>query len=466
MKQTIFKFITFALLNRLIMKYTGFCFLFVISFLTFAQSQTPFTLEQALEYAEANQISIQKSKLDIEDAEYQIKEILAAAIPKLNGKVEYQRFLQLPTQILPEGSFFKGDPSQGIPPNPEEDLEVQFGVKNSLTGGLSFSALLFDGSVFVGIQASRLARELAASQIGVTERDVRDQVNKAYLAVLIAKRNEEILRKNVINLEETLHETTEMYKSGFMEELDVKRLDYSLSNLEMELANVGNLIYATKNVLKLQMGYPMEDSIQVVESLDDFVDQQAAVALMSEDYDFQNRPEYKPLFVAGELREMDIKQLRFGYLPTLSAFANYSQQLQADKLANGKWFPSSIVGATLEVPIFDGRDRAMKINRAKVRLQHHELDIESSKRAFQLEIDNARKDFVTSLNIVINGEENMDLAEDIYEVAQIKYREGVGSSVEMYQAESSFYQAQSRYINALYDFMVSKSNLEKALGKI
>lgn len=448
------------------MKRTGFCFLFLFSFLTLAPSQTPFTLEQAVEYAEANQISVQKSKLDIEDAEYQIKEILAAAIPKLNGKLEYQRFLQLPTQILPKGSFFEGDPSQGIPPNPEEDLEVQFGVKNSLTGGLSFSALLFDGSVFVGIQASRLARELAASQVGVTERDVRDDVNKAYLAVLIAKRNEEILRKNVTNLEETLYETTEMYKSGFMEELDVKRLDYSLSNLEMELSNVGNMIYATKNVLKLQMGYPMDDSIQVVETLDDFVDRQAAVVLLSEDYDFQNRPEAQPLFVSKELREMDIKQLRFGYFPTLSVFANYSQQLQADKLADGKWFPSSIVGATLDVPIFDGRDRAMKINRAKVRLRQHELDIESSKRAFQLEVDNARKDFVTNLNIVMNSEENMELAEDIYEVAQIKYREGVGSSVEMYQAESSFYQAQSQYINALYDFMVSKSNLEKALGKI
>lgn len=448
------------------MKWTGFCFLFVISFISQGFSQTPFTLQQALEYAEANQIAIQKSKLDIEDAEYQIKEILAAAIPKLNGSVEYQRFLQLPTQILPKGSFFEGDPSQGIPPNPEEDLEVQFGVKNSLNAGVSFNALLFDGSVFVGIQASRLARELAASQVGVAERDVRDAVNKAYLAVLIAKRNQEILSKNVTNLEETLFETTEMYKSGFMEELDVKRLDYSLSNLQMELDNVGNLIYAAKNVLKLQMGFPMEDSIQVVETLDDLVDQQVAVSLLSEEYDFRNRPEYKPLVVSKELRQMDIKQLRFGYFPTLSVFANYNQQLQADKLANGKWFPSSIVGASLQVPIFDGRDRAMKINRAKIRLKHHELDIESSKRAFQLEVDNARQDFITNLNIVLNSEKNMILAEDIFEVAQIKFREGVGSSVEMYQAESSFYQAQTKYINALYDFMVSKSNLEKALGKI
>ena len=448
------------------MKASGLSLVLVFSFLTLVQSQTPFTLEEAIDYAESNQISIQKSRLNIEDAEYQIKEILARALPKLDGSMEYQRFLQLPTQILPKGSFFEGDPSQGIPPNPEEDLEVQFGVKNSLQANLSFSALLFDGSVFVGIQASRLARELAATQIGVSERDVRDQVNKAYLAVLIAKKNKEILQKNVENLEKTLFETQEMYKSGFMEKLDVDRLEYSLSNLQMELDNVGNMIYSTRNILKLQMGYPMEDSIQVVETLDEYLDREAAVSLLSEDYDIQNRPEYQPLLVTKELREMDIKQLKFGYIPTLSVFANYGQQLQADKLTDGKWFPSTVVGGTLSVPIFDGRDRAMKINRARIRLRQHELDIESSRRAFQLEVDNARKDFVTNLNKVINSEENMELAEEIYEVAQIKFREGVGSSVEMYQAESSFYQAQSQYINALYDFMVSKSNLEKALGKI
>ena len=140
--------------------------------------------------------------------------------------------------------------------------------------------------------------------------------------------------------------------------------------------------------------------------------------------------------------------------------------LQANKLADGKWFPSSVVGASLQVPIFDGRDRAMKINRAEVRLSQHLLDIESTKRAFKLEVENARKNFLTNLNKVQDSEENLDLAESIFEVAQIKFREGVGSSVEMYQAESTFYQAQSRYINALYDFMVSKSNLEKALGKI
>lgn len=440
----------------------------IIGLFSFYQvgAQQAFSLEEAVRYAEVSHIDIKKSVLDVEDADYQVKEVLAAALPKLSGSVDYRRFLQLPTQIVPRGSFSEGDPSIGIPVFPEEDMEVRFGMKNSLSGGLSFNTLLFDGSVFVGIQASRLARELANTQIAVTERDVRDRVTKAYLAILIAQRNREILEKNVENLQKTLHETRAMYEEGFMEKLDVDRLEYSLSNLKMEMDNVSNLVSTTKNVLKLQMGFPLEDSIQVTESLGQFLDRQEAVLLLSEKYDFSARPESKPLFVAEELREMDIRQLRFGYLPTLSVFANYDQTLQANKLADGRWFPSSVVGGTVNIPIFDGRDRAMKIQRAQVRLEQHQLDIEQARRAFNMELINARNDFLNNLNKVTNREKNLALAEEIYQVAQIKFREGVGSSVEMYQAESSFYEAQAHYINALYDFIISKSDLERALGKI
>ncbi|GAA5220351.1 TolC family protein [Membranihabitans marinus] len=427
-------------------------------------AQNSFNLSEAMDYALQHQIEIQKARLNIEDADYQIKEILALAIPTLKGNVDYQRYLQLPTQIIPQGAFFAGD--QNNPPNPAEDIGVQFGVNNSLTAGLSFNALLFDGSVFVGIQASRLARSLANSQIDVVERDIRENVIKSYLAILIADHMSEIIDLNIKNLEQTYFETNEMYKSGFLEKLDVDRLKYSISNLEMEAENNENMIYAAKNILKLQMGYPMDEEIEVSEKLEDYIQVDEAVNLLSETYSFQNRPEYETLSITEDLREMDVKQLRFGYLPTLSFFANYNQQLQANKLKDGLWFPYSIVGGSLAIPIFDGRDRAMKIERANVRLKLHQLDMENIERSMQVEVDNAKRDLSSALNRIDDSKNNMTLADDIYKVTQIKYKEGVGSSVELSQAESALYQAQSKYINALYDFSVAKANLEKALGKL
>src|SRR5690625_7665684 len=113
-------------------------------------------------------------------------------------------------------------------------MEVRFGLKNSLSGGLSFNTLLFDGSVFVGIQASRLARELAKSQIGVTERDVRDQVTKQNLPLLLAEGNREILVKNVGTRKVPFTETQASNEKGFRESLKVDEWQYPLRNLERE----------------------------------------------------------------------------------------------------------------------------------------------------------------------------------------------------------------------------------------
>src|SRR5690625_7751302 len=120
--------------------------------------------------------------------------------------------------------------------------------------------------------------------------------------------------------------------------------------------------------------------MRVTESLDQFVDRQEAVMLLSEKYDFESRPEAKPLKVAEELREMDIRQLRFGYFPTVSVFLSYNQTLQADKLNVGKWFQSSVEGGTVNITIFDGRDRSKKIQRANVQLEQHQIEVQQTRR--------------------------------------------------------------------------------------
>src|SRR5690606_38786557 len=134
------------------MKFPGIYLFLVLSTLSSSVSQTPFTLEEALSYAETHHISVQKSQLDMEDAEYQIKGILAGASNTRSDKVEYQRFIQLPTQFLPKGSFSEGDPSQAIPPNPGQDLQVQFAVKNPLTARLYFNAAGAERRELVRIQ--------------------------------------------------------------------------------------------------------------------------------------------------------------------------------------------------------------------------------------------------------------------------------------------------------------------------
>lgn len=431
------------------------------------EAQQTFTLEEAISYAVQNNPNLKQNRMDIKDADEQIRGYRSTGLPQLRGNAQWQHFLEIPTQILPAGSFMEGNPDLGIPPNPPEDLEVQFGTKNNISAGLEFTQLLFDGSFFVGLRAMRLYRDLVQKQIANSEAEVRNQVTEAYLAVLIAIRNNEILEKNIGNLEGAYRETNALFDNGFVERLDVDRIELSLENLKIEAENVSRMLQLSFNILKFQMGYPMQQDIAVSDEMDLLL-QQALIsdAIVEEAFNPAIRPEYGVLEKAIEMQSVNVDQFRMGYIPTLNGFANYSQSLQANELSSGTWFPTSVVGIRLQVPIFDGFGRASNIQRARVDLDKAKMQRDAFTELATMEVMNARISYQNARQSVASRERSMVLAERIFDTTQIKYREGVGSSLEVTQAESELYNAQANYINALFDLLSANNEIKRALGKL
>ncbi len=426
-----------------------------------------FTMREAIEYARENHNEVKRALLDISDADGNIKEYTAIGMPKLNGGVEMQHFIDVPTSILPRGSFFEGDPDQGIPPNPVEDLEVQFGVKNILTASLSADVLLFDGSFFVGLQAAKLFKDLVAKQTKATQYNLGVDVAKAYLGVLVAYRNQEILNKNIENLQQTFSESKEIYQEGFIEKLDLDRLELSINNLLSEAQKLEGAIEISKNVLKFSMGYPLEEDIELSETFDELtLSEYDGLTLLETQVAYGNREEYEALQKADELNDLNIKRLKMAYVPTLRGFASYSQVLQGNKFVSGAWFPTTVVGASLNVPIFDGFDKKSKIARARIEKEQNQLTISDFERAVDLQVENGKKALSNALESAEANDRNLALAQAIYDTALIKYREGVGSSLEVSQAEGDLFSAQGNLITALYEVLVAKVDLENALGNL
>jgi outer membrane protein len=444
-------------------------------------AQQSFSLEEAVNFALQKNSSIRLKQLEVSDARSQIKEFRAIGMPKVQGSVEYQHFIDIPVSLAPADAFafppdlnrFLGDvadvtnvdlPASG---GGDELQELQFGLKNSLSASVTANALLFDGSFFVGLRAAKLYKELVAREMVQTSTEVKLSVTKAYLAVLIAQKNKEIIDKNIANLAQSLQETRAIYENGFAEKLDVDRLQLSLSNLETEADKLERLVQISLNLLKFQMGYPMEESLAVTDDIDQLMAENTLDArIMEAEIDPSSRPEYSVLQTAEALNELNIKRNKVGYLPSLYAFGSYQQIFQANDIADGKWFPTTVVGATLNVPIFDGLDKESKIERARIDLEEVQLQKTEFMRSVQLEVQNARSTYLNALETTERTRENRQLAEEIYSTTQIKYREGVGSSVEVSQAERELYTAQANYINALYDLLVAKVDLDKALGNL
>jgi len=239
--------------------------------------------------------------------------------------------------------------------------------------------------------------------------------------------------------------------------------------LKTERKKIDQTINVTLNALKYQMGFPVNNDITVNDDLDVLV-----AGLMVEKVDIEkeenlsNRPEIAVLEEGNVLSDLNIKAIKAGYYPSLSGFAAHQQSLYRNKLfdaGESDWIPATFVGLNLNVPIFDGFEKKAKLQRALVTGRRNQLQLEEFKRGVQLQVVNAKINFSQTQETARVAKSTFELSERIHETTKIKYREGVGSSVEVMQAEREMYTAQSNYINALYSLLIAKTDLEIAIGK-
>ena len=441
-----------------------FLVLLISSVWTTAARAQPATLslDDAVQYALDNSLTVQNARLTIADADAQISERLSTGLPQINASAGFTHYLQVPVQPLPEA--FVEFLQQGAPPGTEIDREASFFLKNNLTTGVNLTTTIFDASYFVSVAAARAAKDYAQIDLQTTQREVRLQVTAAYLPVLLLDANLRQLEKNIGNLEELLRETRATFEAGFIEQLDVDRLDLSLANLRTERDNLVRQQEMALRALKYQLNYPLEDPLRVEDNLDS-MRLQAEFLDIGGDIPYAQRPEVALLDKAIELNEYQLRVNRSAYLPTLNGNAGYQYQYQGNDFKSGFWAPTAIVGLNLNVPIFDGFGRRARVQRAEIALETARNQQQDLRRGIELEVRNARTSYQSARERLNNQDRNLRLAERIYETTRIKYREGVGSSLEVTQAEQSVYEAQSNYLNAVYDLLTARVDLEQALGR-
>ena len=445
-----------------------------------ACAQAAFTIEGAMTYAETHAPSTRIARADLAEAEGQIKETTSIGIPKVNGNIDYTHFTEIPAQLLPdfispavygvltgEGVAGTNGPIVAPPPN-DRFFPAQFGLKNSLQAGASASFLLFDATFFIALKGARLYRNLAVRTLEQAAYQTHVQVSRAYLATLIAQRNLETLERNVANLQRTLDETEAIYREGFAEKLSVDRIRLALGNLSAQRETLLQVEAISKNLLKFQMGYPVTEPIALSTTLDEALGQARVEALLADaDFDVALRPEYATLQVADSLNAVDLQRIRAGYYPSLTGIASLSRQLQRNDLFDGAengWIPSSYLGVSLDVPLFDGFNKRAQRERALARTEKTRVQIAEFEQGARLALANARASVLNARLAVRLREEAVALAEEIYAVAQTKFREGVGSSLEVNQAQSDLYAAQDAFTQALYDLAVAFTDYQDATG--
>lgn len=426
-----------------------------------ATAQTSFTLSEAVDYALRNNVNAKNANIDEKIAQAKVREITTIGFPKVNATYGINNNYIIQKVIIPDGAAFGGTPGQPL----ALEFQPQFGG-NAV---VSVNQLLFDGSYIVGLQAARVYRELAAKSNDMTKVQVAENVKKAYYGVLVNQERMGLLDATLNRLDSTLREMKAMYAGGFIEKIDLDRLQVQRNNLATEKEKITRFQEISLSLLKFQMGYDMNQPIELRDQLRDVRFEENL--LENSALNPLDRPEMKLLQTQKAATKLEIRNIRAGYLPSIGL------QLQRGALAgandfdrvldpNGSWFAYGSIGLGVNWSLFDSFTKRYRVQQKQLELQKVENNIYDFGKAINLQTNQAQISLRSSYETMKNQEMTLQLSQEVLEVARKKYAAGVGSNLEVINAESEYRQAQANYYNAVYDLLVAKVDLQKAKGQL
>jgi len=412
-------------------------------------AQQPMSLQACVDFALAQHPDIKLAELANRDADWQVRESSSIAYPQINFGADLRRFIQVPA--IPAEALGFG--SEG---------KVRFSLNNNFSGNVTLSQILINFPYFKSLKAAREYKTFVRLQYNVTRETVAARVRDAYLPALLVSASVAVLDKDIElqgNLAEEMRRTLE---AGFIESLDVDRLDLVVSTLRTERENLVRQREILVDALKFAMGYPILDELVLEDDMDALLAQIADID-PAESLDYMNRPEYQVLLKARELQQIQVDAAGKAWLPTVNLYGSYNPTLQG----NSKLYfiPSAVVGVQLNMPIFDGGYNRARRERTLIEAMRVDEQKRMLTSGLDLEVEAARKNLVSARLRLEDQQGNFDLARRIQAVTETKFRSGVGTSFEVTQSYATLYGAQRSVLEAKYNYLIAIFQWREALGK-
>ena len=431
-----------------------------ISFISLSQEKI-LSLDDCIELAIENNENLKNSKLEERISKALSKEYLSIGFPQINfdGGLQYNH--DVPKSLIDISRFMPG-----VPEGTEQ--EVQFGQTYDGRVDLFVNQMIFNGSYFVGLSA---ARELVRLSEKLTERneiDINESVQKAFYTVLNTKSRIDLVEANLNRLNTLLGQTKELYTNGFIEKLDVDRIQVAYNNLKSEKIKADRFYKLSKEVLNFQIGLPVGTDIELTGVLTEEVINNFNYSL--DDFDYSKRIEYSILQTDKNLKFYDLKNNRSQYLPQIYANYNYGYNTSSSNydlfFDSNRWKSFGTVGLKIIVPIFDGFLKRSKINQSKYKIEQVENQMMFLERSINLQINQSISNYENTKESLLISKQNLELAQNVYLATEKKYKEGVGSNLEVIDSNNSLKIAQNQYYNSLYESIIASIDIKKTLGTL
>ncbi|MBC6697673.1 TolC family protein [Hymenobacter puniceus] len=425
-----------------------------------AQTATPslppnqeLTLAQCLNVALVNQPLLRQARVDQEITRAENQIALAGWLPQVGLQGTAQHYFQLPFTIFP-------DPATGtLTPR-------QIGVRNVTTVGLSGTQTIYNNDVLLAARSKRFNNQAATQNTTNVRIATVSDVSKGFYDVLLAQRQLEVFSQDIARLQRNYRDARARYETGIADKTEYLQAEISLNNSLAGRKQSQEAIKARLAYLKQLMGLPPErplalqyDTLKL--ELDATMD--TAVAL-----NISNRIEIQQLQTQRSLQDLTVDYYRFGFLPSLSAFANYNSVFQnnsASELYRTR-FPNSYAGLQLGLPIFTGFRRLQNVRRARLLNTRLDEDVSNTRNQINTEYATALANYKGYYTQYMLGKRNLEASREVYNVINLQYREGIRAYIDLIVAQTTLRTSQLNYYTALFQLLSSKVDLLHALGEL
>ncbi|WP_375561148.1 TolC family protein [Bernardetia sp. OM2101] len=453
--------------NSIYFSFLFFSFLFSTSVVFAQQTDTildkPMTLEECLRFAVENNPNLKSVALQEKATEAQIKEVKTQGMPQITGTGQYNYNFALAEQLLP--GEIVGQPAGTTIP-------VKFGVANNITGNVELQQLLFSKSYFTGIKAAKTSKELTELNTFKTTEDLVYNVAQTYMQLQITEKQKGILNANMDRIDQLIKIAEIQLEEGIIKKINVTQLKVNRINLLSEKQNIEIGKIQQLNLLKMYMGVPFEKELKIEIKDAEKMEDTKPKYMLVEELSINQNSNLRLLNKQMELKNLELENVNAGYFPSLSTFVRYGWQGQTDQLFSGneeykiQGSNIGIIGLNLSVPIFDSFRKKHQAQQVIVAQNQLSFDRQNLVNSIQMEFNNATQTLKQNRTLIETQKENMNLAEELYEVTRLSYQEGVAPLTELLDAETSLKESQTQYLTSLLQLNLAELDFMKSSGQL
>jgi len=418
-----------------------------------------FSIQQCIDYSREHNVQVKNAILDLQIQEQTNKGITAGALPAVTATGSTTDYFKVPVSVVDAGLF--GGPAGSY-------QAVSFQLQYSASAAVQLTQTIFDGQVFVGLQARKASIDYYQKAIDMTRENVSVNIYKIYYQLVVSNTQMNQLDANIARAQKLLNDSKALFDNGFQEKLDVDKATVQLANLQTQKASTQTNVDNGYLGLKYLLGMPVKDSLVLTDQFTE--DDLKSGVLDNESYRYEDRNDYQSLQLSKRLGEYNVKRYKYSYLPTASLNLVYQKNAYSNKYdffsRAGTWYPTSYGGININIPIFSGFAKNANLKKAKLQLQQTQNQVENLKNSIDNDVVQSQNKFRTDISTVDFQKKNMDLAESVYNQTKKKYESGLASNTDITNAQTDLITAQTNFINALYDAVIAKVDYQKATGKL